>query len=113
MAVGNIGQRVPLLARFLQADGTSEATVDGVPAWSVVDPGVAEIREVNGNQYAYIVGEGSTTVEIRVDADRGAGVRELVGVGLIVGNDPATEAQTVEVDLGPAEDVPAEEPPSA
>ncbi len=75
MAIGNIGQRIPLVARFLQADGTTPAVVDGPPVWSTDDP---------------------------------AGVRELTAVGLVVVNDPATEAQTVELDLGPAEDVPAE-----
>lgn len=110
MAIGNIGQRVRLIARFLQADGTTPATVDGAPTWSVADTSIAEVREVDGAEYAYLLAEGSTQVEIHVDADRTAGIRELVGVGLIVVNDPATEAQTVELELSDAEYVPAEEP---
>jgi hypothetical protein len=111
MAIGNIGQRIPLIAKGLQADG-SEAVLDGEPTWIADDPGVVEVRETDGQAYGHIVSAGSSTMQLKVDADRTAGIRELIAVGLIIGNDPATEAQTVEIEFGAAEDVPAEEPPA-
>ena len=104
MAIGNIGQRIPLVAKFVQADGTTPATVDGPPVWSTDDAAIAEVR--GEPPFVYLLAEGSTAVNLKVDADRTAGVRELTAVGLVVVNDPATEAQTVELELGAAEDVP-------
>ena len=108
MAKGNIGQRIPINFQFLQTDGVTPATIDGEPTYETDDGAVCEVRIINDKPYAYLLAEGSTAGRIIGDADRGDGVRPVIGVFLIIVNDPATEATSVEVTLGPAEDVPVD-----
>ena len=109
MAIGNLGDRAELIAHPKTADG-SVGEIEGEPTFELGDPSVAEIRPdpVTGKPFAHLIGQGSTTVTVRVDADPTAGVRELVGVGLLVCNDPSDDAQSVELEFGPFEPAPDE-----
>lgn len=106
MTVGNIGERIPLLPSYFQADRKTPATIDGKESYVVADPAIAEVREMDGKMFAVILAQGSTTIELTVDADRTGRRRELKAVGLIVGNDPASEAQIAELNLGESEPMP-------
>lgn len=104
MAVGNIGQRIPLILNITNAAG-EPAKTDGSPAWSVDPSDIAEVRTESELTWLYLLGAGSAVVSVEVDADLGAGTRALRAEGLVVINDPDDEAQTIELVLGMAEDV--------
>lgn len=105
MAIGNIGQRIPLVLKVTNAAG-EPARIDGDPVWAVDFIDLAEVRVDGESTWLYLLAAGSAVVSVEVDADMGAGTRLLRAEGLVVINDPAAEAQTVELVLGEAEDVP-------
>jgi hypothetical protein len=84
-----------------------EAQVDGDPELDSSDESVAEVREVDGGYYVYLLAQGSSEITVEVDADLGEGVRNLTAVGQVIVNDPNSEATIVELQFGEAEDAPA------
>jgi hypothetical protein len=109
MLTGNVGQRVgPLEATWFEADGTTETTIDGSPAYSTSDAAIAEVRDGDdGLPYAYLLAPGTCDVLANGDADRTAGVRLITLSASLTVNDPATEATTGKLDLGNVQDVAA------
>ena len=99
MALGNVGQRCPLI---YSVDGETA----GPAVFEVLDPAIAEVREVDGTNYAYLLAQGSSEVRIHIPLP-GPGGRELTASGLVVVNDPADDAKVVEFTVGDAEDAPA------
>lgn len=107
MVMGKPGQRVALTATAYQADGATVAQYDGAATFRFEPEGLVELRadEATGAQYAYLVAPGRVEVTVEVDGDLGPSVRLLADKGVIDIIDPATQAETVRLTLGEAEDV--------
>lgn len=74
-------QECELQIELLTAAG-NPGKVDGVPVWSVSNPSVVSITVEDGGLKALIssAGLGECQVSVTVDADLGAGVRQVTGV---------------------------------
>lgn len=103
------------LALELKSAAGNPATPDGVPVWEVSDANVLEIQPAADGLSATVVAKGpvgNAQVTVKVDADLGAGVREITGildVEVLAG-----EATVVLVAAGvPEENVPAPAPEPA
>jgi hypothetical protein len=90
-------QKVPILFAPKTSSG-KPATIDGAPVLSVTSGGAlaeqATPEELATGIAGYIVSEdipGTSTWQIKGDADLGQGVREIVDGGSYVYNDPEAE----------------------
>ena len=71
------------LALELKTAAGNPATADGVPVWSVSDENVLEIQPAADGLSATVLAKGPVgvgQVTVKVDADLGAGVREITGL---------------------------------
>src|SRR5688572_4258414 len=90
-------QKVPILFAPTTTSG-KPASIDGAPTLSVVSGGAtaeqATPDELTSGIAGYIVSEdtpGTSSWQIKADADLGEGVREIVDGGTYVYNDPQAE----------------------
>lgn len=101
------------LALELKSAAGNPAKADGVPVWSVSDETILGIEPAADGLSATVVAKGPVgagQVTVKVDADLGAGVREITGildVTVLAG-----EATVVLVATGAPEEKPVTPPPA-
>lgn len=74
-------QKVKLTINPVSAAG-NPAPVDGVPAWATSDELIATVAPAEDGLSAYVVATGPVgvaQVSVKVDADLGEGLREIIG----------------------------------
>lgn len=100
-----ITQKLPLFLSILDAQG-NQAKVDGKPAWSLTDEAMGKLEVNEDGMGALLTPAGKVAdfkVQVKVDADLGEGVKELLGeldISLISG-----EAVTVALSAGEPTDI--------
>lgn len=99
-------QKVKVSLAIKSADG-KPAKVDGLPVWTVSNPDAVEMTVADDGLSADFkskeVEDLLNSISVEADADRGEGVRKIVGVAAlpVVGPD----AEVLELSVGEAEDV--------
>lgn len=81
------------------------ARVDGVPRWENLTPEIVNLEIPEDGKSVIVTPKqvGSAEIHVTVDADLGAGVREITAIGLISVISVEDEADTVEMTFGEAE----------
>ncbi len=76
-----ISQNLPLAIAIKDRLG-NDAKVDGIPAWALTDESLGKIEvAADGMSATLIPGDvtGACKLQVKADADLGAGVKEIVG----------------------------------
>ena len=98
-----VGEFVPLVLKFLKADGT-EASLPDDPSITLSDDTLGEIVVgANGLPYVHALAQGAVTVTVNQDGDPGPDESIITLVGTILINDPGDDATTGSLEFGPAE----------
>lgn len=81
MANLKVSQKLPLSISIVDAGG-NPALVDGLPIWSVLDPAKGSLAvspDGLSAEFQPLGPLGDTEIQVKADADLGAGVREILG----------------------------------
>lgn len=105
MATAFTDQQFDATIAITTASGAA-GKVDGAPVWATSDATILTATAAADGMSAVIacVGVGTAHVTVTADADLSAGVAAITGVSedIVVTVDPASEASTITVNLGPA-----------
>ncbi len=95
-----IGQTFTATVEFLDKNGKPAKRLDGIPAWVIDDVTIAKIDSTSDDGktvHGSCVSDGATTLRVSVDADLGAGMREVTGSGTIEVDPDEAESASITI----------------